>query len=216
MTHTLHRVGDKESLEGEYLLYMVPSRGINAKNSTPKIKKFLDICEKYNPVNIGCLFPSSEKAQPKGFLRGNTIQDMKNSVVDRTETIVTFSDKGAVKNVLNELREADLGISVVVSGIFNSVFQSCNEAGLTPHTMNISLGIWGKAEGLPQRKYLDLVTMCGHGLVSPFLAEDLVNKIREGKISAEDAGRKLGVNCVCGAFNHSRAAEILKQIVANG
>ena len=84
MTHTLHRIGDRKSLEGDYLLYMIPSRGFNAKGSTPMIKEFLDICAKYEPVNIGCLYPSSAKAKPRGFLRGDSLEALREDVVDRT------------------------------------------------------------------------------------------------------------------------------------
>ena len=213
MTHTLHRVGDKESLEGDYLIYMVPARRINAKGSTPKLKKFLDICAKYNPVDIGCLYPNSESALPKGYLKGHSFQELKESVVDRTEIIVIYSDKEKVKKILQELRGADLGISVVVSGIFDVVFECCREAGLTPHTVNMALGILGKTELIPPRKILDVVTMCGHGLISEYLVEDCVKQVREGKMTAEEAAKKLGVNCVCGAFNPARAAELIEEIV---
>jgi len=214
MTHTLHRVGDRNSLKKEFLFYMVPSRGLNAKGSTPKIKRFIEICAKYDPVNIGCLYPSSAKAKPRGSLRGDSIDELKADVVDRTETIVTFSDMDKVTSVLNDLREADLGVSVVVTGVFDKVFQCCHEAGLTPHTVNMALGIEGKTERLPERKILDVVTMCGHGLVSPYLAEDLIEKVKKGRTTPEEAAKKLGINCVCGAFNPARAAELIKEMAA--
>lgn len=216
MTHTLHRVGDRESLKKDILLYMVPSRGINAKDSIPKIQQFIEICNKYNPLNIGCLYPSFTSAQPKSILKKYTIQEIRDSVVDRTETIVTFTDESKVIKVFKDLKEADLGISVVVSGVFDQIFNCCKEADLTPHTVNIALGIEGHTELLPKRKVLDLVTMCGHGLVSPQLVENMVKKFKEGKITAEEAGKRLGKNCVCGAFNPARAAELIKQIAIEG
>jgi hypothetical protein len=200
-------------LEKDFLLYMIPSRGFNAKGSTPMIKKFLEICEKYDPVNIGCLYPSVTKAQPRGTLRGDSMEEMKTNVVDRTEAIVTFVNDEKVTKVLDELREADLGISVVVTGVFDRVFDCCKEAKLTPHTVNMALGIEGRTERLPPRKVLDLVTMCGHGLVSPYLVDDLVSKVETGRITPEAAAEKLGVNCVCGAFNPARAAELISDIL---
>ena len=212
MTHTLHRVGKRESLEKEFLLYMVPSRGINTKGSTSKIKKFIEICEKYDPINIGCLYPSSAKAKPRGSIRNDSIQELKADVVDRTETIVTFSDKNKVTKVLNDLREANLGISVVVSGVFDRVFECCKTAGLTPHTVNMALGIKGKTDRIPDDKILDIVTMCGHGLVSPYLTQDLIEKVKKGKTTSEEAAIILGRNCVCGAFNPARAVDLIREM----
>ena len=215
MTHTLHRIGDKESLEEDFLLYMVPARRINEKGSAPKIKKFIEICAKYNPLNIGCLYPSSGSAVPKGYLKGYNSEEMIESVVDRTETIVIFSDKEKVKKVLKELREIDLGISVVVSGIFEEVFDCCKESGLTPHTVNMALGIMGKTELIPKSKILDVITMCGHGLISEYLVKDCVEEVRGGMMTAEEAAKKLGANCVCGAFNPSRASDLIKEIAGS-
>ena len=215
MTHTLHRVGGKESLEKDILVYMVPSRGVNAKDSTPKIQRFLEIGDKYSPVNIGCLYPSSaSSAKPKGYLRGNTLEEMKRDVVDRTEVIITYGDEKQVTNVFKDLKEDDLGISVIVSGVFEQVFECCSKADLVPHTVNIALGIEGQTELLPPRKVLDIVTMCGHGLVSPHLVTDFVKKVKEGKMTSEEAGKRLGINCVCGAFNPERAAELIKEMAA--
>jgi len=55
--------------------------------------------------------------------------------------------------------------------------------------------------------------MCGHGLVSRYLAEDMVHKIKENHLTVEEAAQRLGVNCVCGAFNTARAVEILGKLV---
>ncbi len=139
---------------------------------------------------------------------------MKAEMMDYTETLAAFDDKERLGDLLRELREADLGLSVVVSGIFDDVFECCREAGLTPHTVNMALGILGRDELIPPRKVLDVVTMCGHGLVSRYLAEDLIVWVAEGRITADDAARRLGANCVCGAFNTARAAEILREMAA--
>jgi hypothetical protein len=192
---------------------MVPSRGINAEGSSDKIRTFIDICYKYNPIDISCLYPGSTTAKPKGFLKGHTLEELKEDVVDRTETIAVFSNTESVEMVLQELKNADLGISVVVSGEFDSVFSCCEKAGLTPHTVNIALGIMGKTDLLPKRKVLDIVTMCGHGLVSRYLVHDVVEKVSEGELTAEQAATRLGMNCVCGAFNSERAVEIIEEMV---
>ena len=213
MTHTLHRVGDRESLERDYVVYMLAAKGINDKGSAAKLKKFLDICAQYNPVNIGCLYPDPELGG-KGYLRGHTFEETKDSVIDYTSAHAVYADKEMVKKVLRELREADLGLSVVVSGIFDEIFECCREAGLTPHTVNMALGIWGKTELLPPRKILDVITMCGHGMVSKHLLDALVKRVRKGRVTAEEAAKTLGANCVCGVFNPARAAELIRELAA--
>lgn len=213
MTHTLHRVGDRESLERDYVVYMLAAKGINDEDSAAKLKKFLDICAQNNPVNIGCLYPDPELGG-RGYLRGQTFEETKDSVIDYTSAHAVYADKEMVKKVLRELREADLGLSVVVSGIFDEVFECCREAGLTPHTVNMALGIWGKTELLPPRKILDVVTMCGHGMVSKYLVDALVKRVRKGRITAEEAAKTLGANCVCGVFNPARAAGLIRELAA--
>jgi hypothetical protein len=79
----------------------------------------------------------------------------------------------------------------------------------------MALGIMGNKELIPKRKILDLVTMCGHGLVSRYLVKHLLQEVKEGNILAEEAGRILGAQCVCGAFNTKRAAIILDEMTKN-
>jgi hypothetical protein len=52
---------------------------------------------------------------------------------------------------VEELKEADLWISIDVSGIFDEVFDACKASGTEPHTVNMSLGTWRKTELLPAR-----------------------------------------------------------------
>ena len=65
----------------------------------------------------------------------------------------------------------------------------------------------------PKGKKLDIVTMCGHGLVSRYLIEDLISKISKGEVTVAKAAKILGAQCVCGAFNTNRAEEILLKII---
>ena len=53
MTHTLHRSGTEESLKEDYVFLLMPAFGINNTGCGPKLRKFLEIALRYNPVNIG-------------------------------------------------------------------------------------------------------------------------------------------------------------------
>jgi hypothetical protein len=43
MTHTLHRQGSTESLEKDYVVFAMPSSGLNSQGSKPKIEKVFEI-----------------------------------------------------------------------------------------------------------------------------------------------------------------------------
>ena len=50
MTNTLHRFGDAESFRNDYVVFAIASRGKNEQEAVPKLKKFLEIARKFNPV----------------------------------------------------------------------------------------------------------------------------------------------------------------------
>ena len=220
MTHTLHRVGKKESLEKDYVIYGLASNVEMLKGKKPLyvntkklLTSFMDVCSRHNPVNAGCIYPSGDPYS-KTFAKGNSWEDMRRDMLDYTETLAVYDNQKDVKETLKALKEADTGLSVVVSGVFERVYECCRGAGLTPHTVNMALGILGREDLIPKGKTLEVVTMCGHGLVSRHLVEDLARRIIVGEVTCEDAARRLGANCVCGAFNTARAAELLREMVS--
>jgi len=223
MTHTLHRVGDRKSLKKDFVVYGLSAQDAELVGRVPEKRdtrkshtRFMEICTKHGPVNAGCIYPSSEPYS-KTLAKGNTwLDDMKPEMLPFTETLAVFDDPEKVSAVLRDLKEEDLGMSIVVSGIFDEVNKCCGEAGLTRHTVNMALGIWGRQDLIPERKVLDVVTMCGHGLVSRHLVKELVNRVRKGAMTANEAGTLLGAQCVCGAFNTERASDLIKEMVAEG
>ena len=53
MTNTLHRFGTAESFRDDIVIFARTSRGKNDKDWVPKLKRFLEMALKYNPVNLG-------------------------------------------------------------------------------------------------------------------------------------------------------------------
>jgi len=123
-----------------------------------------------------------------------------------------YTNIEAVVGVLKEMKEANLGISIVVSGIFEEVFEACREVGIEPHTVNMSLGTWGRTELLPEPTIMELCTMCGHAMVSPKLVEAMVERVKRGASAPEEAAVELGKQCTCNIFNTVRAAEIIRDL----
>jgi len=199
MTHTLHRRGTTESLSKDCVLIMLRAVGINDHDYLPKVQEFLRIALRHNPVNLG----SEMKGSMYEFQPEEVIAEAKG------DSHVVFDNPRAVTEFLKEVKEADLGLSVVVSGIFELVDKCLEEAGLKHHTANFSLGIWGKTEQLPSNDILEVTTMCGHGLISTNLVRAMVKEIKAGTKTPEEAAKTLTPNCTCGIFNPIRAAELL-------
>ncbi|MBM4448342.1 MAG: hypothetical protein FJ015_03775 [Chloroflexi bacterium] len=199
MTHTLHRRGSAESLSEDYVMLMIQAIGHNEEGHIPKVQQFLRIALKHNPVNIGSV-----------TMGGNI--DKAEEVIANASKIghAVFDNPEAVTAVLKEVKEADLGLSVVVSGIFERVDECIEKAGLKHHTANFSLGTWGRTEKLPPDEILEVTTMCGHALVAPNLVREMVKEIKAGTKTPEDAAKLLTPQCACGVFNTRRAAKLMK------
>ena len=199
MTHTLHRRGNAESLSEDYVVLMMQAIGHNEEGHREKVKQFLHIALKHNAVNIGSVS------------MGGMI-DQAEEVIANVDKIghAVFSNPEDVTAVLKEVKEADLGLSVVVSGIFEKVDECIEKAGLKHHTANFSLGTWGRTEKLPPAEILEVTTMCGHALIAPNLVREMVKEIRAGTKTPEAAAKLLAPQCACGVFNTKRAAKLMK------
>ena len=198
MTHTLHRRGTAESLSEDYVVLIIQAIGINEDGHIPKLQEFLRIALRHNPKNIGSVSMGGMIDKPE-------------EVIANASKIAhaVFDNKEAVTEVLEELKKADLGLSVVVSGIYENVDECLEKAGLKHHTANFSLGIWGKTEKLPGNDILEITTMCGHALVSPNLVKEMVKEIKAGTKTPEEAAKILMPQCACGVFNPARAAKLM-------
>jgi len=205
MTHTLHRSGTVESLSIDYPILVIAAQGINSKNSAPQFRKALEIILKHNPVNIGDMKTGNY------FRKG--LKPVLNSTRENSIVHGVFTNRKDLEECLKELRNAQLGPSVVVSGLFSEVWDSLKKIGLKPHSLNIALGVWGKTSLLPEQSILDITTMCGHHCVSPLLAKKMISDIKRDKISIEEAARELAKPCVCGVFNTLRAERLLEDLV---
>ena len=138
---------------------------------------------------------------------------MLNNIEDRAVVEAVFDDEVKATNALRALKEAELGLSLVVSGLFEQTRQCCKEAGLRMHTVNQSLGRWGRTDKLPKGgAVLELNTMCGHGMVAVSLIEQAIEKVKKGRWTPEKAAENLFKCCVCGVVNITRAAEILRAL----
>lgn len=205
MTHTLHRIGTRESLQGDWVFLCMPSKDINHEGSGPKLRRFLDICMENNCVTLGDARLGNEYHQ-------GSLQTMLDNIEDRAVVTASFNNKDAVINMLEILKKEDLGLSIVVSGLADEVSECCSKTGLMPHTVEHSLGRWGKTEKLPPEELLQIATMCGHSMVSVNYINEMIDQVKTGRMTAETAGKELFKPCMCGIFNTDRAAKLIAEV----
>lgn len=204
MSHSLHRQGTDESLKKDFVMYARTSRWINREGGGPKLNRILDIARSEKPNNFGA------SVYGKNIFSGLDIAVFKEILNKNVGFICCFADREAMKRTLKKLKDADIGISIVVSGLIDEVFGMAKEVGLKPHTVFLSLGIHGKKELLPDPKVLEVTTMCGHGLVASKLTKSVMKKVKEGKITPDEGARLLAQPCPCGIVNTVRCAELLE------
>jgi len=199
MTHSLHRCGSLQEQDYVWLLYHV--KGINDENLTERMRQALAIAEDAGSINWGdvksgpivCLSPDEVKAK----------------LTDKSRLRGVFTSEAQVTQFLSGIKAADLGLCVIITGPLQNVYHACRAAGVTPHTINYSIGVFGKKEALAQPQTLAITTMCGHHMIPDGYVERVRSRVRRGKTRPEKAALKMAKMCPCGIFNQQRAAALL-------
>jgi len=96
------------------------------------------------------------------------------------------------------------------------VQECCRKAGISRHSAEHSLGIWGAKDRLPEREVLEFNTMCGHGMVSFNLIRKMIEQVRLRRMTPKEAARMMAKCCECGAFNPARAEALLEKMSEQG
>jgi hypothetical protein len=205
MTHTLHRAGTDRNLREDFIVFTMAAKTVNAKGSAGKMRKFFEILEKHDWVNCGDM--------KTGNILNCDRDTIYHGIQDTSIVHFVFRDKKEVGKILEELEAAQLGNSVVVSGLVEDINRQCKRAGLQMHTVEFSGGIHGRVELLPEKPVLEITTMCGHGMVASNLVRELVRQIKKGKKTLQEAGLELAKPCQCGVFNTKRAEALLEKFL---
>jgi hypothetical protein len=181
------------------------AKKINAKGSAAKMRTFFDIMKKYNSVNYGDM--------KTGNINNLEDETIRNGIKDTSIVHFVFDDTDETLKVINKLKIAKLGTSVVISGIVDEIDRMCKSADLKIHTVEYSGGIFGKVSDLPSNNILCATTMCGHGMVAVNLVKIMVRQVKSGKKSLKEAVVELAKPCQCGVFNTTRAEKILSDLI---
>ena len=131
--------------------------------------------------------------------------------IDEPASVVAiFDNRESAEAFLKTVVEADLGLSVNISASVDGAQECCTFAGIARHSIGYSLGFEGATEKLPNTQLLKLTTMCGHGMISASLAKKMIDWVKEGRRTPEQAVTYMARFCSCGVFNPLRAKRILE------
>jgi len=186
---------------------MYQTKGVNDVNIKPKALEFIAVAEAVGSENWGDV-----KTGPK--LR-YSIEEIKDNLSDKSRLRGIFTKKEQVVDFLKQIKEKDLGMSVIITGVLSEVIPACKEAGVTPHSINYSLGVWGKKDNLPDETTLSITTMCGHHMIPPKFVNQVMKRVQKGKLTPEEGAKKMAEFCYCGIFNHIRCADIIHKNTAD-
>lgn len=203
MTHSLHRSGDIESQKKDFNWFMYQTQGINDKNIRDKALEFIAAAEACGSENWGDV-----KTGPKTKF---SVEEISDKISDKSRLRGVFTKREQIVEFLKIMKEKDTGLSVVATGVLSEVLPACKEADVTPHSINYSLGVWGKKDNLPDEVTLSITTMCGHHMIPPKFVQHVMNQVDKGRLTPEDGALKLANFCYCGIFNQVRCADIIKE-----
>ncbi len=202
MTHTLNRRGLSEAKPGEEMVVLLMVHQKEKDRKLPGMGPLIDAVLKYKPANIIGLPMGISEEQLRELVKGAGI------------ITAVYNNLEDVRNLIADIKAKKLGISMVLSGLFSDVRGLCQANDLKEHTYNLSLGIFGKTKRLPAEKTLEIVTQCGHALISPHLVKDIVKKIKRGKMTLEEGAGILIKPCVCGIGNPQRIEKLLGEMIS--
>ena len=228
MTNTLHRYSDHYAagrsstvrpVANDYIVFAMSTRNLNDDNLVEKYRAFIRLALRHNPVNVGDatkggLYRPQPNLNPLAHWKRDQRPDPERLIRDidgHTTVAAVFSTFGDMEAFVNDLREANLGVSINISAPMDAAKRCCREAGIRRHSVEYSLGFQGGIDRLPDKTVLEISTMCGHGMVSHNLVKKLLDWIKEGRRTTQEATKCLARFCLCGVFNMARAEELFER-----
>lgn len=204
MSHSLHRSGSIKSQKHDFVWFMYQTKGVNDKDIKPKAMIYIEAAEHQGSENWGDV--------KTGPITRFDAAEIKEKISDKSRIRGVFTKREQVIGFLKEVKAADVGQSCIITGLLSEVIPCCHEAGVTPHSANFSLGVWGNKGILPDEDTLSITTMCGHHMIPPKFVQYVVDQVDKGRMSPEEGAIKLSDFCYCGIFNQVRCSEIIQDI----
>ena len=207
MTHSNHRRGDRESIGGDFVVLV----RYETPKSPEKTRRIVKVLGDHNPVGLTTRHFGVPLRYMRDWKEGLGLKELVEHPDLPAHVAGVYDNKEDIEALIKDLVEENIGYSIVVSGDFDTVSDVCKKAGTGPHTMNMSLETIGRTELLPDDRILEISTMCGHSLVGEPLIRHLIDRVRKGRMTAQEAALELGKQCICNFFNPVRAEKLIKE-----
>jgi len=184
----------------------------------PKLKQFLEMALPFKPVNLGdalnggALRPKQNMSPTSHWKRDMTpdFRGVIDGLTGPTTVAAVFDDRVHAEDFVKAVKADDLGLCINISTSIDGAEQCCHAADQPRHSVGYSLGFEGKTEKLPATQVLALSTMCGHGMISSNLAKKMIDWVKEGRRTPEEAVTYMARFCSCGVYNPARAKRIIE------
>jgi len=233
MTNTLHRYSDHYAylpvpnpppVTDDYIVFAMATRGVNDRDLVEKYRTFLTLALKHHPVNLGDaskggMFHPEKDLDPRVHWRRDQRPDPERvirGIEGHTTVAAVFDNFEAMKAFVEEVKGADLGVSINISAPMGDARRCCEQVGIVRHSVEYSLGFRGRVDRLPDRRTLAIATMCGHGMIAFDLVKKMLDWVKEGRRTPQEAACYLARFCSCGVFNPTRARRLLEEARRSG
>jgi len=227
VTNTLHRFSehyavrpkpDPRPVDDDFIVFAMATRGVNDDNLSEKYRMFARLALHHRPVNLGDatkggIYRPQPGLTPLAHWRRDTapnVEQVVDGIEGHTVMAAVFRTRDDMEGFVRDLTQAGLGVSVNISAPIDAALSCCRKSGLVRHSVEYSIGFHGRLERLPDRTVLEIGTMCGHGMVSHNLVKKLLEMVREGRRTSEQAAACLARFCTCGVFNVPRAERLIE------
>jgi hypothetical protein len=228
MTNTLHRYSEHYAVQAppdpapvvdDFIVFAMATRGINDDDLVEKYRTFLRLALKHHPVNIGDatkggMLRPRQDLNPTAHWRRDSVGDPDDVIAGiegHTTVAAVFGNYADMEAFVDEIKSANLGISVNISAPIAEAARCCRGTGITRHSVEYSLGFCGRVDKLPEATVLELSSMCGHGMLSAQFVKKMIEWVKENRRTPAEVSRTMSRFCSCGVFNISRAERILNE-----
>jgi hypothetical protein len=233
MTNTLHRFSehyafepgpDPRPVEDDFIVFAIATKDVNDDDLVEKYRTFVRLALAHHPVNVGDatnggIYRPDPALNPLAHWRRDSRPHPERLIagINGPSTMgAVFRTREDMESFVDDLRKADLGVSINISAPMDAAAACCRATGITRHSVEYSLGFQGRVERLPDRAVLEISTMCGHGMVSHNLVKKLIDWVKEGRRTPAEATRYLARFCTCGIFNPARAETLFEKARMGG
>ena len=227
MTNTLHRFSEHYAftprpaaspVDDDFIVFAMATRDVNDDDLVEKLRTFARLALRHDPVNLGDathggMYRPQRDLTPLAHWKRDTAPDIErliDGIDGHTVVAAVFRRREDMEGFVADVKAADLGVSINISAPIDAAQGCCRKAGLTRHSVEYSIGFQGRVERLPESAVLEVSTMCGHGMVSHNLVKKLIEMVREGRRTPEQAAACLARFCTCGVFNVPRAERLIE------